>query len=121
MKTATYGTRKATVRFQQLVYSPGDIIIRRGEEGAEMFFIVKGAVEIFDDKAARPDGFQREEDDFNDGPLGKYLAMKGKGEFFGEVALVREERLSSFFASCQAALSFAQPPAGLSCLVGFVA
>ena len=32
--------------FQEAVYSPGDLIIRKGAIGEEMFFIVKGTVEV---------------------------------------------------------------------------
>ena len=32
--------------FQEAVYSPGDLIIRKGAIGEEMFFIVKGTIEV---------------------------------------------------------------------------
>jgi hypothetical protein len=55
--------------FKEAVHSPGDIIIRKGDIGKEMFFIVKGSVEVLGDN-------------------GSLLAEKTAGDYFGEVALV---------------------------------
>jgi hypothetical protein len=58
--------------FKEQVYSPGDVIIRKGAIGKEMFFIVKGTVEVLGDK-------------------GVLFMEKGSGDYFGEVALVRKD------------------------------
>jgi hypothetical protein len=58
--------------FKEQVYSPGDVIIRKGAIGKEMFFIVKGTVEVLGDK-------------------GVLFMEKVSGDYFGEVALVRKD------------------------------
>merc|ERR1719387_217758 len=55
--------------FENVITSPGDIIIRKGEVGTELFFVYKGQLEVLGDDRA-------------------ILATKKSGEYFGEVALV---------------------------------
>jgi len=54
---------------------PGSIIVRKGEIGREMFFISSGSVEIISD---------------SDPPI--IFATLGTGQFFGEIAIVFEQR-----------------------------
>ena len=51
------------------VYLPGDFIIRKGDVGSEMFFLVKGEVEVLDG-------------------AGAIIATLGPGSFFGETSLL---------------------------------
>jgi len=55
--------------FEEAVYSPGDIIIRKGDSGSDMFFIVKGTIEVLAER-------------------NRLLAVRRPGDYFGEVALV---------------------------------
>lgn len=55
--------------FDEAVYSPGDIIIRKGDSGSDMFFIVKGTIEVLAER-------------------NRLLAVRRPGDYFGEVALV---------------------------------
>jgi hypothetical protein len=52
-----------------VVYMPGDIVMEKGEVGRAMFFISRGEVEVLDDERER-------------------IALLGKGDAFGEMALV---------------------------------
>ena len=54
------------------VFAPGDFIIKKGEIGREMFFLVRGEVEVIDGK-------------------GKVINTLGPGNFFGETALLLSE------------------------------
>ena len=56
-------------------YKDGEIIIRQGESGDCMYEILEGSVEVMHDK----DGQQVR------------LAVLGKGEFFGEMAIFERE------------------------------
>lgn len=60
--------------FELLVFSPGDIVVKKGQVGSEMFFIVKGGVDVFVDDDATVK-----------------VAEKRVGDYFGEVALVLDE------------------------------
>lgn len=55
------------------IYSPGDDIITRGEIGREMYFLLQGSVDIYAD---------------ND----KLVATLGDGSFFGEIALLFNQK-----------------------------
>jgi glucose-6-phosphate 1-dehydrogenase len=55
--------------FKPVVYCPGDLIIRKGDPGAEMYFICRGEVEVLDVQGSR-------------------IAALGAGEFFGELSLL---------------------------------
>ncbi len=54
------------------VFAPGDFIIRKGDVGHEMYFLVKGAVEVIDGG-------------------GTVINTLGAGSFFGETALLLSE------------------------------
>jgi len=62
--------------FEEQVFSPGDVIVTKGEMGSELFFIIKGSVEVLiDDDCCQ------------------VVAEKGIGEYFGEIALVYENQV----------------------------
>ncbi|CAD7970170.1 unnamed protein product [Amoebophrya sp. A120] len=65
--------------FDEIVVCPGDIIIRKGAVGREMFFILKGRVEV----CGSADGY----------PL---YATKSQGEYFGEAALLMDTLRSAW-------------------------
>jgi len=56
-------------------YSDGEVIIRQGEKGTQMYEILSGEVEVTQDKEGKD----------------VLLAVLGKGEFFGEMALFDPE------------------------------
>jgi len=62
--------------FELRVFSPGDMVVKKGEVGGQMFFIVRGAVDIMIDDEARVK-----------------VAEKGLGDYFGEVALVMNNQV----------------------------
>ena len=62
-------------------YEPGELIIRRGEIGRELFAIRAGEVEVFQPAA-------------NDAPE-RRLTVLGQGEVFGEKALIEDRRRSA--------------------------
>jgi glucose-6-phosphate 1-dehydrogenase len=55
--------------FEPVVYSPGELIIRKGDPGSEMYFICRGEVEV-------------------QGDAGASVATLGPGDFFGELSLL---------------------------------
>ena len=61
--------RDVALHMRSFVCLPGDVVVRAGDHGHEMFFIARGAVE-----ATAPDG--------------RVLSRLGSGDFFGEIALV---------------------------------
>lgn len=67
-------------------YGAGEVIFSEGEEGDKMFIILDGEVEIL--KSAHSGG------------TGKHLVTLGKGEFFGEMALI-EDKPRSATALCK--------------------
>jgi CRP-like cAMP-binding protein len=52
-------------------YNDGEIIVRQGEEGSCMFVIQSGKVEVLHDRGGSP----------------VQLAVRGDGDFFGEMAI----------------------------------
>jgi glucose-6-phosphate 1-dehydrogenase len=52
-----------------VVFQPGDIVIRKGETGSEMYLISRGEIEVI-------------------GEAGHVVATMGEGNFFGEVSLL---------------------------------
>lgn len=58
---------------QPVVYTPGDVVVRAGEPGADMYFISRGTMEVI-----APNG-------------SSVVAMLRDGEFFGEMALLRDQ------------------------------
>jgi CRP-like cAMP-binding protein len=61
------------LQMQNHVFLPGDFIVTEGEDGHEMFLILRGEVEVVKDGV--------------EGVIG-YM---GQGEFFGEIALVNDD------------------------------
>jgi len=61
------------LHLKPVIFTPGDFIIRQGEEGQEMFLVIKGEIKIF--KNTTPD---------------KFITLKD-GSFVGEIALLRNE------------------------------
>lgn len=62
--------------FDMEVFSPGDMILKKGEVGAEMFFLMKGSCDIMiDDEATH------------------VVTQKIVGDYFGEVALVLDNQV----------------------------
>ncbi|CDJ50358.1 hypothetical protein, conserved [Eimeria brunetti] len=62
-------TKHVVMRLEDKIYSPGDYIIRSGQEGDCMFFIIKGNVEVLSSE-------------------GKVIMTKSGGDYFGELALL---------------------------------
>jgi len=58
--------------FEETVYCPGDTIVRLGDVGTEMFFIVKGSCDVFSEDW-------------------QLLTTKNKGDYFGEICLLFPE------------------------------
>jgi len=54
------------------VYMPGDLVFKKGDVGRAMYFISKGEIEVLDGNGAR-------------------IALLGKGDAFGEMALVLDK------------------------------
>merc|ERR1719261_444134 len=52
--------------FEEMIYSPGDLVIRKGEEAQEMFLVVMGTCEVL-------------------GQGLKLLTTKSTGDYFGEI------------------------------------
>lgn len=57
--------------FEEEVFSPGDLIVRKGEIGHELYFVQKGLCEVLADDQCT-----------------EVLAMKSVGEYFGEVSII---------------------------------
>ncbi|CDJ61868.1 hypothetical protein, conserved [Eimeria maxima] len=62
-------TKHVVMRLEDKIYSPGDYIIRAGQEGDCMFFIIKGYVEVLSAE-------------------GDVIMTKSGGDYFGELALL---------------------------------
>jgi len=58
--------------FEDVVYTPGDLIFKKGDPGDELFFITYGTVHVLDH-------------------FFEILAIKRVGEYFGEMALVYDQ------------------------------
>jgi len=70
---------------QALVVAPGELIVKEGNDGGEMFLIAKGSVRIFKERSA--DHF----DDDGDADRVVEIARLNAGSFFGEKALLEEK------------------------------
>lgn len=64
---------RIVMAFEEVVFSPGDVIIRKGELADEMYFLIKGTCEVH---------LQN---------FGDIVATKQSGDFFGEVALLTNQ------------------------------
>jgi len=68
--------RHMVTAFEEDVFSPGDMVVKKGDVGNEMFFVMKGVCEVLiDDNATH------------------VVAVKSVGEYFGEIALVFENQV----------------------------
>jgi voltage-gated potassium channel len=63
--------RDVALQMRPFVCLPGDLVVRAGEPGQEMFFLSRGAVEVL-------------------GPDGTVLNTLHDGDFFGEIALLTD-------------------------------
>jgi voltage-gated potassium channel len=61
--------REVALQMQSFVALPGDVLVRAGDRGHEMYFIGRGSVEVV-------------------APGGEVYRTLGAGDFFGEIALV---------------------------------
>lgn len=62
---------------QRAMFGPGEVIVREGERGDELFVLERGTVEVMLVRDAGP---------------GKQVATLQAGQFFGEAALLRDEQ-----------------------------
>jgi hypothetical protein len=69
---AYYKFRKSHELFEEVIYQPGDVVIRQGDPGDSAYFIHEGEVEVW-----------REEDGRS-----KLIATLGANQYFGEMALI---------------------------------
>ncbi len=65
--------QQIVLTLQECTYSPGDIIILRGQIGREVFFIVKGKCEVLNE-------------------FGLPFVTLKHGDYFGEIAMLYEQR-----------------------------
>eukprot|EP00930_Biecheleria_cincta_P034561 TRINITY_DN23875_c0_g1_i1.p1 TRINITY_DN23875_c0_g1~~TRINITY_DN23875_c0_g1_i1.p1 ORF type:complete len:631 (-),score=99.86 TRINITY_DN23875_c0_g1_i1:137-2029(-) len=70
---------KIVTAFNNEVFSPGDTIVRKGEIGQELFFVVKGSCQVLADFEGTT-----------------VLAEKHCGDYFGEVAIVMDTRRNAW-------------------------
>jgi glucose-6-phosphate 1-dehydrogenase len=61
--------RNLAMMLRPVVYAPGEIIIRKGDMGSEMYFICRGEVEVLD-------------------ASGERMNTMGEGDYFGELSLL---------------------------------
>ena len=85
----TSDVAQIVARLKPVTVAPGDDIIRQGETGSIMYFIARGVVRVL-----------RREDSGEDSELATLFA----GDFFGEIAILRDEPR---IATCRAATACA--------------
>ncbi|HEX3246699.1 MAG TPA: cyclic nucleotide-binding domain-containing protein [Chloroflexota bacterium] len=61
-------------------FAPGDVVFRQGDSGTKLYIVAEGSFEVL----ARAAGEGQQE-------LGRHVAELRVGEFFGEIALLRDE------------------------------
>jgi voltage-gated potassium channel len=68
--------REVSVRMKPLIFTPGDFVFKKGDKGNEMYFVIKGNLEVVSDTGA--------------------INTLSDGDFFGEIALFQKvERTAS--------------------------
>jgi voltage-gated potassium channel len=65
--------REVSLHLRPVVYTPGDFIFKKGERGSEMYFLIKGKLNVIT------------------GDESKILNTLSDGDFFGELALIKDE------------------------------
>ncbi len=63
---------EVALHLKPVIYTPGDYIFREGDEGHNMYFIIRGELEVLSGKEE------------------KLISILTSGEFFGEIALFRD-------------------------------
>ncbi|GBG27128.1 Potassium voltage-gated channel protein eag [Hondaea fermentalgiana] len=81
---------KVVMCFTQDIFLSGDFLMRQGDEGRELFFIVKGDIEVYTHKGKNADVANM---DFDDIIADSYFVVsRGPGAFIGEGSLLYGER-----------------------------
>ena len=65
--------REVSLHLRPVVYTPGDYIFKKGDRGSEMYFLIKGKLKVLT------------------GDENKVLNTLSSGDFFGELALFKDE------------------------------
>jgi voltage-gated potassium channel len=65
--------REVSLHLRPVVYTPGDYIFKKGDRGSEMYFLIKGKLNVIT------------------GDESKILNTLSDGDFFGELALIKDE------------------------------
>ncbi len=68
--------RELAERAMVRLFSPGEVVVKQGDESSELFIILRGEVAVF----------------FETDKIAKEITRLGAGKFFGEMALVTGER-----------------------------
>ena len=61
--------REIALQMQPVIFTPGDIVVRAGDPGREMYFIGKGELEVFGPDGTTPVAFLRDGDFFGENAL----------------------------------------------------
>ena len=61
--------REIALQMQPVIFTPGDIVVRAGDPGQEMYFIGKGELEVFGPDGTTPVAFLRDGDFFGENAL----------------------------------------------------
>ena len=74
-------------------FSPGSVIVRQGEEGDSFYVVASGTVDV----------------EVEDGGTSEVVATLGEGDFFGEVALVKDEPRNATITATTPLVVYALP------------